>query len=117
MADLLTRFLSADVLTPAEYAPGSIGSSYAVDFASDRQVQVLDAVTSTLEITKGSGWPATGRYAAVKLKLVVVGTPTITWTVADIWTTDIPTGAAGTWYVNLEFIDGDIVASAGLKQV
>jgi hypothetical protein len=99
-------------LTPAEYTPGAMGSTYAVDYATDRQVQDLGTISAALELTKGTGWPAVGMYACVTIKLVISGIPVITWTVVDDWLTDSP-AAPGTYYLRLELICGNIVASAG----
>jgi hypothetical protein len=101
-------------LTPAELTP-SVSSPFAVDYATDRQVQDLGTVSTALTLTKGTGWPASGSMAYVLLKMVISGTPTITWTVVGQWTSDAP-AAAGTYYVHLRQICGVIVASAEAVQ-
>jgi len=100
-----------NALTPAEYSPGALGSTYAVDWSASRQVQLLGTVSSALELTKGAGWPAAGNMAYVLLRLTISGTPTITWTVVDAWTSDAP-AAAGTYLVHLRQVGGTVYASA-----
>jgi hypothetical protein len=103
------------VLTPTEYTPPAVISPFAVDYATNKQLQDLGTISDSFTIVKGTGWPDIGTSAYVILKLVISGTPTITWTaVVDDWTVAAPT-APGTYFVHLQWLFGRMKASVETK--
>jgi hypothetical protein len=71
------------------------GGTYAVPYASDKQMQLVSCSDQLLTITKGSGWPTTSVSADVILKLTLTTNTTINWNIVTEWYNQPPSSANG----------------------